>query len=1181
MRGSAYPIAFVILVAGTFVYRYLTDAERVRAQAERYLSRFVNADVHVHAAQFSFFHGIHLAGVEVTQPQPAESNDPTGRPTEFVVFYCRDLLLRHDPALALLGRLAVNEVVAVNPTCSVVHDARTGRFNVDTLLRPRPGESPTGLPHRPILRLRDASLHLSTRTAEGLEPVETLKMHLLARPDPDHPFGYRIAWVGGGEQRSRGRTQLDLRTMSLVDLGGGLPWVSLEAVLLAVNARIPGAARYCELLGLEGQVRAEDYSVTVSPDPQEANRATIRLRDATLAVPLDEAEKALLPDERYLRFTGVHGSVEVHARGARAEFEGKLHDSPCRVVADLHGPATGDVSLSAFGFDVNLEVEELKFPRRDPAHLAEARFVDRWDKLQKFYRDFDPQGTVSLTLSVSKAPGESESVRLHCGRLDAIDVDATHRAFPYRVHGLQGTIDIDDGGIWIREVRGTHAGATIVAKGWVEGARRNAAADVEITGTSVSLDRDLYDGVSGRYRQIWDQFALEGTADIAVRLHHPITPPDGESHWDHQVRAELRDGRACFAGFPYPVERLHGAVDIDSGGISLSRLTGSAGPGTVAIDGRADLQAGDLRDLNITLQADGLAFDDPLLAALPEDARALVQSFSPQGQFNLSGTLKYDPSARSVDYDLHANIRNAKATYDGLPVAVESVSGTVRLRPGRIDVSDVRGRYRDAAIAITGSHGSGPDTERTNLTIECTGLQIDENITNKMPPTVSEALQLFEVHGPLNTRTSYERRGTGAGAQSTLRTDVEIDGASVRYAPFPLPFENVHGHLTVTEDGTTKLDWITAEHDDARFELDGSVVRRDEQTEARLRVRGSGLCFDEDLRQAVPWRWRRIWNNVQPDGGFDLDLTELVYSQAPDQPGRWTFSGSASFTGLALDLGVQLSGGAGHVSGRGNYTGGDEGLSFTGPIELERILVNQREITDVQGHLQRSGRSGDMELRDLRGNIYRGTATGRVEWTSDEETSRYDARATLRGIDLLEFLSAGRDATLPPLDTAGQLDARIYLSGVSDKPEAFRGGGRVDIHDAHLFHLPLFVNLLNVLTFVEPEGQRQQEASAEFFLTQGRAEIKDIVLRDPGLAMIGSGSMDLDSKSLDVTLIAGNPQRSTTIPVLTELLEGTGREIVEVQVKGPPGDAVIQARPLRGVSDAIETLIQPKKPGKK
>jgi hypothetical protein len=117
--------------------------------------------------------------------------------------------------------------------------------------------------------------------------------------------------------------------------------------------------------------------------------------------------------------------------------------------------------------------------------------------------------------------------------------------------------------------------------------------------------------------------------------------------------------------------------------------------------------------------------------------------------------------------------------------------------------------------------------------------------------------------------------------------------------------------------------------------------------------------------------------------------------------------------------------------------------------------------------------------------------------------------------------------------------------------------------------------MAEALKLPEMDDSAFHDLSAEFFLEGPRIRIRDLALQGPSLAMMGSGSLQLPDRSLDLILVSTGPKEWGTVPVLTELLRGASRELMELRVRGPLDAPIIEARPFRSVSEAIETLFPP------
>jgi hypothetical protein len=337
----------------------------------------VDGAVRIERARFSLLGGLELSGVGIasTGIEGNTSSPPDLLHPDIAV---RTLLIRHDPAALLRGRFLIEEVIASDVICHVIRDEQAGSYNLRRLFRvpAKTGRRQTG--DLPTVSLRDAVLVVTRQNQSGRREVERVGITASAAPDNGQPAAYTIAWNTTGPEGTSGRSRLLLDPLTLTDLEGGLPWMSLETVMLGADSRIPSARNWFTLLGLSGEIRAQDYSVSVGARA-EAPRVTIRLRDASLSVPIDEVEQGLPAEERYLRFEHVEGEVQICGDVAEADFGARFHEADCRVSASLTGDDAARANLGDVGFHIELDCEGLELPTDDPAISAvEARFVRRW-----------------------------------------------------------------------------------------------------------------------------------------------------------------------------------------------------------------------------------------------------------------------------------------------------------------------------------------------------------------------------------------------------------------------------------------------------------------------------------------------------------------------------------------------------------------------------------------------------------------------------------------------------------------------------------------------------------------------------------------------------------------------------------------------------------------------------------
>ena len=1067
--------ALVALAAAWLLYGAMTDPERIRRRCEQYLRRFVDGEVTVESATFSVFGGTLLNGVRVTEAGAAVPMATPDRP----FFYCENLLLKHDPAAMLLGKLSVGEVVATDPVCSLVRTDETGAYNIGRIFRRSAPERSARKPRLPVVRLRNASLMIAREHRGVRRDVDQVNLSVVATPISETVRSYSVVWKRTGADQARGRSMFDLRTLAFKDLDGGLPWLSLETGMLVAATQVPEVDRWFSLLGLSGRIKAEGYNVSFRGARGGRGRLSLRLRDGALSVPVDEVERRLPREQRYLRFDSVEGVVELSPARADVQFTGVFHGAPCRVSATLAGKIGPHAHLDDVSLSAVIACDDLTLPSvGENAVPAVNRFVERWRPLRSFYRDFDPHGRVALEGSVAKAAGAGQPVRLTRGVMTVLHADGSYRKFPYRVRNVTGSVEFTPEGIYLRELAGEHDGAPVVVNGWLAEARWYGAAELHLSGRGASLDADLHDALNRRYQKLWDAFELAGAADISVSMTRAPGTVENPQPYVTIVNAELKRAQARFAGFPYAVEDVSGGVAVSGDRLSVTRLAGSNGAARVIVDGYADLASEGLSDLKLHLAAEGVAFDDELFAALPEDARTRVTQFAPRGMFDLAGGITFDPAAGRVKYDLAATLHGVQMTY---------------------------------------------------------------------------------------------RIGTAPTAQVT--------GVSIDPAGFSYPLTIVDGTVKIGLGRVAICD-LHATHDDTQVTLDGAVTFDNETVEGAFALTGKQIALDEDLRLAVPWRWRRAWNKLSPVGTVDLELDGLRYRRQRGAAADWDFEGQLTLHGTALDVGARITDVRGSLRGSGSVGGTPPELNASAAIALDSVTINRRRVEQVRGRLEKCGTGDALTLLDLSGKLYGGLIASDVRVSFERSAAHYDVSATMQDVDLRKFLSAGNSAGSGTGPVAGRMDAHIFMNGASGRPDSRRGGGKVSVRDAELYKLPLIAAILNVINFTVPQESAFQEMSAEFFVTGRRVEVRDIVLRGAALALVGSGVIVPDGGPLALKLVAVTPHRWIKVPVITEFLEGAARELVEVDVSGTLDAPVVQARPLRGVEAAFATLFETRKPTK-
>ncbi len=1161
---ALFILAFILAV--TVSYHILTDEQRLRRFTEGYLQQFFVTDVSVGSARFSFFDGIQLSGVSVSGEPDSLFSHP--------VLQCDEVLLRHDPLSLFFGGWRITEVVATKPSCFALFDDELSVFNIQRITRIAGG---TGvLTNLPNVRLREMEVLLYRQRGGELSRLEDILLGVYAIPFTGNRLGYEVRWNGITDRRSEGRFLVDLDAGEVTDTVGGSPWLSIEAASMAIAAANPGSERWMELLGLTGRFRIVDYRVGFGRAKKNELSVAIEFDNADLSIPLSDEERLADPQMRYVRLSDVAGSVMIDSNGAQARIDGKFNESRCHAYAELTGDVSGTDVPSNLEWCLQLAVEDLLLPRKDEtACAAEARFIDHWPPLKRFYHRFDPHGHVSVELDISKTAETAGEVVLDRALVRALGADLTHESFPYRVKDVYGYLEILPQHVCRVVLAGEHQQGEIYVDCWMGGLGRTAPVELVVVGRNVCLDDDLRAALRGTNLKVWQRFDPGGTADVEVTMTRGVGHDGRSASWNTLVEADLRDARVTFDGFPYTVDSMTGHLSISPGRFDVQGVVGSAGQTKVAIDGVAFSEQEAMRDLDLRVEFRDAQFDDKLMAALPPASQEKLSSISPKGLFDARTQLTFDTALQQVTHDIQVDLHDVSFQHSDWAIPVTSVQGGLHIMADRMEIPLLQGETESASLELSGWIADRGNYLASDVSLALRGFELTENSINAMPQGVRDKLRDWSVAGTMDVNVQYS---FGESLKKpAIDARINLAGTDVQHDVFPYSMHLDKGIVVLDGDGWIIKD-VVASHAGSFIKLDGSVTGEDISA-IELSVPSACIDFDEDLREAVPWRLRRMWNDIHPRGFVYLRDAALSCKRGSDGGFfDWSTTGKASFDSCDFDLGAQLRNVIGVADFSGSSAGGLGAMSLEGNLDLESTRVNDWTMEQVHSTFRREGESRTWVLPNLSASMYGGTITGELEIEPAGHNSKYNLRAALQKVGIAGYVNDRLRAKglTPSADLKGHANGRFFLSGDTIELARRRGGGKIVVEDAELYRLPLLLSILHVINLSIPEESAFQQVSANFYIVGDELQIEDILLRGGAIAMIGSGTMSITTQALDMRMITVTPHRWVKIPLMTEFLEQTSRQLMEVDISGTLQDPQATARPLRGMGDAIDALLIPR-----
>jgi hypothetical protein len=328
------------------------------------------------------------------------------------------------------------------------------------------------------------------------------------------------------------------------------------------------------------------------------------------------------------------------------------------------------------------------------------------------------------------------------------------------------------------------------------------------------------------------------------------------------------------------------------------------------------------------------------------------------------------------------------------------------------------------------------------------------------------------------------------------------------------------------------------------------------------------VVFTEELRKAVPWRVRRLWNDLKPSGRCDLDLRDIVVSRGPGDNSSWKGKGTIALKQAGFTAGTALTDVVGTLNGEAACEGQ---FQFDVNLKLQQARVDGRLLTDATARMVRPADSAVLRIENILSKFYSGDLLGEVEVDYAKRLPTYGVTLTARGVSLQDFLNAKRRPDEPELKLKGRIEGTLALTGQIGNPASRQGSGSVLISDAQIIKMPMILSILQLINFTA-DSNAFHDALLDFMVDGDDVILERIDLRGKSLSMVGAGRVQATSTAMHLILLVGSPLRLPRVQVLSELLEGVARELIEVHVQGTLEQPTFRADIVRSLRKSIEAM---------
>lgn len=860
---------------------------------------------------------------------------------------------------------------------------------------------------------------------------------------------------------------------------------------------------------------------------------------------------------RYFPYPLEHIAGTVRWEQGRGEEEGvtyidKLTGQRGKASVELTGSAAdaGDVDVSIRAFDVPCD------------EVLRQALHPRW---RKTYDELRPEGTVAADIQI-KGQTAPPAVPLYRLTIRPEGASFHRRGSPYKVDDVRGELVVDEtGSVSFRNLRGRIGEIPIQFHGTVTAEGERSLFDIRVVADEVGLGPRTRALLNENAAKVYDQLEPLGKVKLTWRL---LTDRATGEERQTTIIECVQDCSIRHERFPLRVEGLMGSITIEGSGRTTFRgLQGRVGRAAIeALEG--EYVPGD-EGLRMTLRARGLALDERLRRALPENWHKPWDEVSPTGEADVEYQYRDNPEdpKRPV---MRVIVEPAGAAFRArqLPLPITGVSrGVITFdEAGNATINNVLGKHRGRTVSISGQVKAGAKASILSLDVTAAELALDQELRAALGKDWQGLFDQLEPTGTIGADAHIELNLTTAKVQS-FTLDARLKGCEATWRELPVPVSGLRGSVSYAEGVATLTDVVgrVATADEVR--LEGQVAQAAAGAPTRLRVRARNARLEPALRRVLPKEVQEALDALAFKGV--LELVDVTVARPADAKEPTRFFGTVTLRDCSFERTWPFE----RVSGEVHIATGEltaQGAhSVSGRLALDRLVVKKLPVTGLRGQfrygLDAAAKAPELSLASLAGSFCGGRLSGEAAVGFGKDAP-FRAVLRLSGVDFKEFC---RDAVRTSYRATGALDLRVELPAGRLKAEkGLIGDGEAFVTRGELGELPLVVALFRVLQLGAPE-RSLTTGGMRFGIGEKQLVVKELFLgRDTSVLTRASGTVGYDGQ-LKLTFVT-----SKEGGLISNFVGRTLDSLVQYEMRGTLDEPRVNPVPLPLPKTILDEIIR-------
>ena len=670
-----------------------------------------------------------------------------------------------------------------------------------------------------------------------------------------------------------------------------------------------------------------------------------------------------------------------------------------------------------------------------------------------------------------------------------------------------------------------------------------------------------------------DEFSPSGTSDIAFELEY-----DGSS-LKRSINADLTDMSFSFIKLPYEIANCRGKVTLNNDQCEFF-VQSNSGDDLIMLKGSAR-GVGNSPTYEVNISAPGaLPIDQKMRDAIKAHPAmaSVINRFGIQGQVSGTGRVFKNSPKGDVNREFDVRLKNCSIRHDNFDYPINEIDGLIQIQNNNYRFLNVTGKNHQGRVTCDGYWN--PD-EGLDVTYLCQSIPLDDTLKYSLSSELREIWDSLRVRGTLDQlkvdmtlppgHSEVELAITARMGARNIRPN--SNQISILPVWFPYEVNELTGQVNV-KDGKVTLTNIQGTHGRTNLRCEGSGAYTNNDWFINIdQMEVSSLKVDGDLIDAVPKEVAPAIRQLDFQGIIGVSGALKVESAGrqpiSNQPGQPTILGEGplqaklswsdvrfDLSGAKMMIGMPIENIYGFITLSG--TSDQNASRCSGTIALDTISIYGHQVTEINGpiwlddHVILAGNKNNIRLGPenspasyppITGRMHKGDVVFNAEMET-AGTNRYRLDAELTNGCLKESCKEfGTDAR----NITGTSRAQIALEGDYEGIQSQAGRGAIQIYDAKIYELPIFLRLLTILNLQDDHAF--DTANISFDVQGDEINFDQMKFTGNAISLSGTGKMNLD-QDLDFQFhsVFGRDKYDKTL--LSKLYHKSSERILQIEVNG-------------------------------